>query len=84
MLNSRVEIRCIVDADPPPDSITWRRVESANFYSVQYREESGFGVLQKTVTLEDNGDWICHVSGELGGLDGMFVIEVLGKEIAAA
>ena len=78
-------MRCIIDADPPAATLTWRRVingvASTNPYVVQHRTTSGpsFGILEKTVTVEDNGDWSCHASDVFGGLDRQFSILVLGK-----
>ena len=68
-----------MDADPPTSTITWRRKESTNQYLSQLPVEPTFGILQKNVTLEDNGEWICHTSGPLGGADVSFAIIVLGK-----
>lgn len=66
-----------MDAVPPLDSITWEREGSR--YKIQYRDDPLFGILQKTVTFEDNGDWICHASAQFGGADTKFTVVVLGK-----
>ena len=78
--NSSLVVRCMVNADPPPLTITWLRGGlGGSQYTIQYPEDPLFGILQKAVTLEDNGRWSCHASIPFGGSDAEFAIVVLSK-----
>lgn len=75
--NSSLVVRCMVDADPPPVSIVWKR--GGLTYTTQFFEDPLFGIIQKTVTLEDNGTWACSASNMFAGLAAGFAVVVLGK-----
>ena len=83
VLGSRIELRCIVDADPPVSTLIWKRVingqSSPNPYLFQLSSDPKFGIIEKNVTVEDDGDWCCRASGTFGSLDGEFTVVVLGK-----
>ena len=83
VLNSIFEVRCIVDAVPPPSSIMWKRrgQDRSILYSRQSSHEPMFGILRKRASLEDDGQWTCDASGAHGGLHADFTVIVLGKYI---
>ena len=66
-----------MDADPPPNTITWRR--KGSLYSIQHFDDPLFGTLEKTATLEDDGVWSCSASSRSGLLDDEFTVVVLGR-----
>lgn len=66
-----------MDADPPPNTITWER--KGSLYLIQHSDDSLFGILQKTATLEDDGVWRCGASSTSGGLHDEFTVDVLGR-----
>ena len=66
-----------MDANPPPSTITWRR--KGSLYLIQHSYNPFFGTLQKTATLEDDGDWSCSASSTSGGLGDEFTVIILGR-----
>ena len=82
-MGTRIELRCTIDADPPAATLVWKRVingqPSWDPYLFQHPIDPKFGIIEKNVTLEDNGDWCCRASGTFGNLNGEFAVIVLGK-----
>ena len=78
-LGSTTTFRCIVDAVPAA-VITWERLIDGEFETVvtQLTDDEDYGVLVRTVTLSDNGSWICRASGSGGGRQESFTVTVLG------
>ena len=79
-LGSTTTFRCTVDAVPAA-VITWKRLnDNGQFETVvtQFSNDADYGVLERTVTLSDNGSWVCSASGSGGGRQESFTVTVLG------
>ena len=83
LLGTTLRVRCIVEADPPPTFITWKRLSlpspASNFLSQDVRNDPIFGTLNKTAKMEDNGLWSCLAENGVHKLEGEFTVVILGK-----
>ena len=84
LLGTTLRVRCIVEADPPPKFITWKRLSPpspASDFSSQNVPNTypSFGTLNKTAEMEDNGLWSCSAHNDVHNLDREFTVVILGK-----
>ena len=84
ILHSKIEVKCIVDADPIP-RLTWSRLDATNAVTkIVLKQEPGdpkLGTLERSVTIEDDGKWRCTANSFFGGKESDFIITVIGTII---
>ena len=82
-MNSHVELRCTVEAVPKPIIVTWVRVVDGTevHVKVQHAVQRNLVVLERNMTIMDNGTWRCKASNLAGGGEDDFVVTVLGKAL---
>ena len=83
MLNTTLEVRCIVESHPLPTFVVWKRLFPPAPPSSQViqkkNQDDMFGTLEKTVTREDEGNWTCTAETDVMKRNAEFAVIVLGK-----
>ena len=82
-MGSRVELKCHADAVPLSIGVTWMRVINGEEMSIITRHliPRNVVVLERNVTLMDNGNWRCRISNLAGSNHDDFLVTVLGKAL---
>jgi hypothetical protein len=81
ILHSKIELKCIVDAVPPP-RIVWFRLNADNVETesvlIQTPGDQKLGTLERNITIEDEGKWRCIASNTFRGKTLDFIVTVIG------
>ena len=72
------QLRCVVEAVPDP-VLKFKRVVDGTFFEPTEKKQPNIGILERTFTVEDDGEWRCVVSNTIGGEEESITVNVLCK-----